>query len=89
VDGFDTAGRAMLAAAAEALADLEPFDAERIEHALRSTAGELGLKPRQAFQPIRVAVTGSTVSPGLFESLELLGRDVSLNRIRRAADAAA
>ncbi len=89
VDGFDEQGRAMLAAAADALADLEPFDAERIEQALRSTADELGLKPRQAFQPIRVAVTGSTVSPGLFESLELLGRDASLSRIRRAADAAA
>jgi glutamyl-tRNA synthetase len=56
---------------------------------LRSTSDELGLKPRQAFQPIRVAVTGSTVSPGLFESLELLGRDESLDRIRRAADATA
>ena len=42
---------------------------------------ELGLKPRQAFQPIRVAVTGSKVSPGLYESLELLGREESLARI--------
>jgi glutamyl-tRNA synthetase len=89
VDGFDQQGREMLVAAADALAQLEPFDAERIEQALRATADELGLKPRQAFQPIRVAVTGSTVSPGLFESLELLGRDASLSRIRRAADAAA
>jgi glutamyl-tRNA synthetase len=89
VDGFDEQGREMLVAAADALAELEPFDAERIEQALRATADELGLKPRQAFQPIRVAVTGSTVSPGLFESLELLGRDASLSRIRRAADAVA
>jgi glutamyl-tRNA synthetase len=89
VDGFDQQGREMLVAAADALAQLEPFDAERIEQALRATADELGLKPRQAFQPIRVAVTGSTVSPGLFESLELLGRDASLTRIRRAADAGA
>jgi glutamyl-tRNA synthetase len=89
VDGFDQQGREMLVAAADALAQLEPFDAERIEQALRATADELGLKPRQAFQPIRVAVTGSTVSPGLFESLELLGRDASLSRIRRAADAVA
>ena len=43
------------------------------------------LKPRQAFAPIRVAVTGSKVSPGLYESLELLGREESLARIRRAA----
>jgi glutamyl-tRNA synthetase len=89
VDGFDEQGREMLVAAADALAELEPFDAERIEQALRATAHELGLKPRHAFQPIRVAVTGSTVSPGLFESLELLGRDASLSRIRRAADAGA
>jgi MFS family permease len=45
----------------------------------------LGLKPRQGFQPIRLAVTGSKVSPGLFESLELLGRDESLARLRAAA----
>jgi glutamyl-tRNA synthetase len=89
VDGVDEQGREMLVAAADALAELEPFDAERIEQALRATAHELGLKPRHAFQPIRVAVTGSTVSPGLFESLELLGRDASLSRIRRAADAGA
>jgi glutamyl-tRNA synthetase len=89
VDGFDEEGRAMLAAAAGALAELEPFAAEEIEQALRGAADELGLKPRQAFQPIRVAVTGSTVSPGLFESLELLGKETSLERIRRAAGAAA
>jgi glutamyl-tRNA synthetase len=89
VDGFDEQGREMLVATADALADLDPFDAERIEQALRATADELGLKPRQAFQPIRVAVTGSPVSPGLFESIELLGRDASLSRIRRAADAGA
>jgi glutamyl-tRNA synthetase len=89
VDGFDDVGRRMLEASAGALADVEPFEAEPIEQALRSTADELGLKPRQAFQPIRVAVTGSTVSPGLFESLELLGRKESLDRIRRAAGAGA
>ena len=89
VDGFDEQGRQMLAAADRALAELEPFDAERIEQALRAAADELGLKPRQAFQPVRVAVTGSTVSPGLFESLELLGRETALDRIRRAAGAAA
>jgi glutamyl-tRNA synthetase len=85
VNGFDEIGRRMLQASAGALADVEPFEAEGIEQALRSTADELGLKPRQAFQPIRVAVTGSTISPGLFESLELLGRETSLARIRRAA----
>ena len=48
-----------------------------------------GLSPRKAFQPIRVAVTGSKVSPGLFESLELLGRERSLERLSAASGAAA
>src|SRR5204862_6518760 len=72
---------AVLPAAAETLAGVEPFDAARIETALRDLAERLGLKPRQAFQPIRLAVTGSNISPGLFESLELLGREESLARI--------
>ncbi len=72
---------AVLPAAAEALARVEPFEADRIETALRELAERLDLKPRQAFQPIRLALTGSSVSPGLFESLELLGKDESLARI--------
>jgi glutamyl-tRNA synthetase len=71
----------VLPAAAETLAGVEPFEAEPIETALRSLAERLGLKPRDAFQPIRLAVTGSMVSPGLFESLELLGREESLARL--------
>jgi glutamyl-tRNA synthetase len=47
----------------------------------------LGEKPRTAFQPIRLAVTGSKVSPGLFESLELLGKEASLARLAAAAHA--
>ncbi len=78
-------GGPMLAATEQALASLEPFDSETIEAALRATADELELKPRQAFQPIRVAVTGSKVSPGLFESIELLGREETLRRVRAAA----
>ncbi len=74
----------VLAAAAEELATVEPFTAERIEETLRGIAERLELSPRKAFAPIRVAVTGSTVSPGLFESLELLGRERSLARIRAA-----
>ena len=76
-------------AAREALEDLEPFTAERIEESLRGLAERLELSPRKAFQPIRVAVTGSNVSPGLFESLELLGKDVALSRLRAAESAAA
>ncbi len=68
-------------AAAEALASVEPFEAEPIETALRGLAERLGLKPREAFQPIRLAVTGSKVSPGLFESLEVLGKEESLARL--------
>ena len=75
----------VLAAAADALEALEEWTAGRIAPALRDLADRLGLKPAKAFQSIRVAVTGSKISPGLFESLELLGRDVSLARINRAA----
>jgi glutamyl-tRNA synthetase len=77
-------GGPMLEGAREVLARVEPFAAGPIEAALRGLAERLELKPRQAFQPIRVAVTGSRVSPGLFESLELLGRDRSLARIEAA-----
>jgi len=78
-------GAAMLDRAADVLAEVTPFTAELIEQALRAAAEEQGLKPRQAFQPIRVAVTGSKVSPGLFESIELLGRERTLARLRAAS----
>jgi glutamyl-tRNA synthetase len=73
------------AAAATVLERVEPWEAGPIEATLRALAAELGQKPRQAFQPIRVAITGSTVSPGLFESLELLGRDEALARLAAAS----
>jgi glutamyl-tRNA synthetase len=76
--------RAVLQEAERVLAAVEPFTTEAIEQALRALSEQLALKPREAFQPIRVALTGSKVSPGLFESIELLGRDVTLERIRRA-----
>jgi glutamyl-tRNA synthetase len=75
----------VLAAAAEALAELEPFETETIEQAMRSLAESLELKPGKAFQPIRAALTGTNVSPSLFESIELLGREKTLERIRAAA----
>ncbi|TML11438.1 MAG: glutamate--tRNA ligase [Actinobacteria bacterium] len=78
----------ILAAARETLAAVEPFEAAAIESALRALAERLELPPRKAFQPIRVAVTGSTVSPGLFESLELLGREEALARISAAGGGA-
>jgi glutamyl-tRNA synthetase len=79
----------LLRLAQERLAAIEPWEASVIEDALRVLADELGEKPRQAFQPIRLAVTGEKVSPGLFESLELLGRDESLKRLSAAAAAPA
>ncbi len=81
--------RTVLDAAAEAFEALDAWDAAAIEVALKELCERLEMKPRQAFQPIRVAVTGSKVSPGLYESLELLGREESLARVRRAAEVAA
>ena len=79
----------VLEQAEQTLAGVEPFEAETIERELRSLAERLELKPREAFQPIRIAVTGSKVSPGLFESLELLGRDETLRRLATVRGAAA
>lgn len=76
---------AYLAAVAEVLGGLEKWATSAIEEALRSLAEERGLKPKQAFQPIRAAVTGTLVSPPLFESLEILGRDETLARLRDVA----
>jgi glutamyl-tRNA synthetase len=74
-----------LEAARAALAELPSFAAADIEAALRSALVDgLGMKPKVAFGPIRVAVTGSTVSPPLFESIELLGRDRTLVRLDAA-----
>ncbi len=77
----------VVAAARDELAAVEPFRAAEIEAALRGLADRLQLSPRKAFQPIRIAVTGSKVSPGLFESLELLGREEALKRLSSAAGA--
>jgi glutamyl-tRNA synthetase len=74
-----------LAAVADRLEALEDWSVEVIHGALESLAEERGLSKTKAFQPIRAAVTFSNVSPPLFESLALLGRDRSLGRIRHAA----
>jgi len=79
----------VLVSAGVALSAIEPFTTERIEAALRGLAESLELSPRKAFQPIRVAITGSKISPGLFESLELLGKERSLTRLSEAAEASA
>ena len=77
----------VLSRAEAVLRELDTWDAGAIEASLRGLADELGLKPGQAFQPIRMAVTGSKISTGLFESLELLGRDETLRRLSRAVGA--
>ncbi|GHF63974.1 glutamyl-tRNA synthetase [Amycolatopsis bartoniae] len=75
----------VLRAAIEALEPLSEWQAPAIEQALKDALVEkLGLKPRKAFAPVRVAVTGRTVSPPLYESMELLGRSTSLARLMRA-----
>jgi glutamyl-tRNA synthetase len=81
----ETSGPA-LAAVREALATVEPFDLEPVETALRGVAERLDAKPKQVFQPIRVAISGSTISPGIFESVVALGREETLARIDRALE---
>ncbi len=83
---LDDSAAPILSAAVEALADLSSWVAGEIETALKSSlVDDLGIKPRKAFVPIRVAVCGRTVSPPLYESLELLGRERALRRLRAAA----
>lgn len=74
-----------LAAARAALSGVAPWRAGEIEAALKAACEAEKLSPRKLFLPVRVAISGSTVSPGLYESLELLGRDVSLERLDGAA----
>jgi glutamyl-tRNA synthetase len=81
---LDDDHRALLAKAREALAPLDPFDLEHIEAALRQVVESGDHKPKDVFQPIRVALAGTPVSPGIFESLAVLGRDESLRRLDAA-----
>ena len=79
------AGQAVLGMAIPALEGLAEWTSAAIEAALHGALVDgLGLKPRNAYGPLRVAVTGRTVSPPLFESMELLGRERSLARLRAA-----
>lgn len=71
-----------LAEAARRLESLSTWAAADIEAALRALAEERSLKPKHAFQPLRAALTGTLVSPPLFESMELLGREETLARLR-------
>jgi glutamyl-tRNA synthetase len=78
--------RPLLEAALDALRGAEPFEAAEIESALRDVVERGGVKPRQVFQPLRVAITGTTVSPGIFESLTALGREAAMERVERALE---
>jgi glutamyl-tRNA synthetase len=78
-------GREALTAARTALADVPaPWTEENVESALGDVAERLGVKRKHVFQPLRVAVTGTTVSPGIFETVALLGRDETLARVDHA-----
>jgi glutamyl-tRNA synthetase len=81
----DSAAEA-LASARASLAELEAFDEESVERALRGVVEKLGAKPPAVFQPLRVAITGKKVSAGIFESVVLLGRDETLARIDASLD---
>ena len=86
VAGLGDDAHAVLEASRRALAELESFETASIEAVLREVLVDgLGIKPRFAFTPLRVAVTGRRVSPPLFESMELLGRESTLARIDRLA----
>ena len=79
---LDAPGRATLADLLPALEAVEPWLAERVEGCVRAFAEETGRKLGKVAQPLRVALTGKTTSPGIFDVLEVLGRDESIKRIR-------
>src|SRR6187200_2281748 len=78
-----------LRAAREALQAADGFDPDAVERALRGVVERLDVKPKEVFQPVRVAISGSTISPGIFESVAALGRDETLARIDEALRKAA
>ncbi|HVP03043.1 MAG TPA: glutamate--tRNA ligase [Solirubrobacteraceae bacterium] len=82
-------GRAALAAVREALADVQDWNVPTLDAALHRVITLREAKPRDVFQPIRVALAGTAVSPGIFETLEVLGREESLRRIDAALAAPA
>lgn len=85
---LDPDGLRCLAAAGERLEGLDAFDETAIERVLSALLDDLGVKPNKLYQPIRVAVSGTTISPGIFETLALLGREEALARIGSAIERA-
>ena len=79
-------GRSSLAAARQVLAEVPDWDTGHLDEALRRVVEQREAKPKDVFQPIRVAVVGTTVSPGIFETLELLGKEEALRRMDAVLD---
>ena len=73
--------RELLAALRDELEGIEPFDAARLEAGLGALVERLEVKPKAVYQPLRVAITGTTVSPGIFDSVAALGRERTLERL--------
>ena len=84
---LDAEGRGMLTALAERMRGIEPWTADACEAAVRGYADEAGIKLGMVAQPLRAALTGRTASPGLFEVMEVLGKDETLGRIGDVAAA--
>ena len=81
---LDEDGRGALRDVREALEPVDPFTPESVQAALEGVVAARATKPKQVFQPVRVALAGTAVSPGIFETLGVLGREESLARIDRA-----
>jgi glutamyl-tRNA synthetase len=81
-------GRAVLTDVRAVLAGAADFDQAGVQGALEGVLERLGGKPRAVYQPVRVAISGTTISPGIFESVALLGREETLRRIDAALEAA-
>ncbi|MGH2855041.1 MAG: glutamate--tRNA ligase [Solirubrobacteraceae bacterium] len=81
---LDERGRGVLAQARAALAQAEGFTEEDVQEALAAVQQHTGVKPREVYQPLRVALAGTAISPGIFESVALLGREETLARIDAA-----
>ena len=77
-------GRAVLGEARDALAGATPFEEPQIEAALVAVVERRGARPADVYQPLRVALAGRAVSPGIFETVAVLGREETLARIDRA-----
>jgi glutamyl-tRNA synthetase len=81
---LDAQGRGVLAQTRAALAACGGFAQEDVQGALEGVRQRLGVKPREVYQPLRVALTGTAISPGIFESVALMGREETLRRIDAA-----